>query len=283
MIGLDTDPWGIPLFTDFQLEFALLIIILSLVIQPVFNPFHSRSSSPYTSSLSMRILGETVSKALLKSTYEIPAALLSSSRPATSSKKFIKLVKHDFLSKWRSEACWYYWLFSCPYFAWKWFPRSAAPSSSKGLRWSWLACGSLGPTSLPSRRRGWHLLCSSLQELLPTAMIDYRLSSIALQWYLPAPSVLMCASHQGPWIYMDPVCLSLPWPDPFPPRVHLCATFPLVSGTWDSWRPVLLLKTEAKEAFGASAFSTSCLTRFPISLSNRLTYSLAFLSSPVWL
>lgn len=43
---------------------------------------------------------------------------------------------------------------------------------------------------------------------------------------------------------------SLPWLVPLPPRVHLpSSTIPTVSGAWDSWRLVLVLKTQAKKAF----------------------------------
>ena len=60
-------------------------------------------------------------------------------------------------------------------------------------------------------------------------------------------------------------------------------TFPLVSGTWDSRRPILLANTEAVTAFGASAFRMSCVTRSPVSLSNGPTVSLVSLLFPVYL
>jgi len=59
---------------------------------------------------------------------------------------------------------------------------------------------------------------------------------------------------------------------------YLLQTFPLVSGTWDSWRLALLLKTEAKKAF-----SLSCVTGTPAPFSSKLTFSLAFLLSPMYL
>lgn len=55
-------------------------------------------------------------------------------------------------------------------------------------------------------------------------------------------------------------------------------TFSLVTGTWDSWGPALLVKSEAKKDI--QPFSLFCATRSPISFSNGSTFSPVFLSSP---
>lgn len=88
-----------------------------------------------------------------------------------------------------------------------------------GHKWEWgrLACSSIGP-SCPFWKWGWHLFSSSFWQLLPVATINQRLSRAALQWHLPAPSALLGASHQGLWTYGCPVCFSIPWPNPLPPR-----------------------------------------------------------------
>lgn len=55
-----------------------------------------------------------------------------------------------------------------------------------------------------------------------------------------------------------------------------------IFGTWDSWRPVLLVRTEAKKAFSTSAFSLSSVTTTLILFSG-LMFSLVFFLSLVYL
>ena len=73
------------------------------------------------------------------------------------------------------------------------------------------------------------MLSSSLQALLPVTMIDQRLSRVPSQWHVPSRSALMGASHQG-WWAVCAVCLSVPWPDPFPPSFFS----PKLLGDWQS-------------------------------------------------
>lgn len=54
----------------------------------------------------------------------------------------------------------------------------------------------------------------------------------------------------------------------FHQRHIFAADFPPISGTQDSWRMVLLLRTEAKKGFSISAFSMSCVMRSSGLLSN---------------
>lgn len=70
---------------------------------------------------------------------------------------------------------------------------------------------------------------------------DQSVSRVALQWHLPAPSAFMDTSHQSPWTHMCPICLSIPWPDPLPPRLHLlcyslslCSQGPGIPESWSS-------------------------------------------------
>ena len=65
------------------------------------------------------------------------------------------------------------------------------------------------PPSCPSWRLEWHLLLCSNQEDLLMARILQRWSQVALQWYWPAPSVLLGTSHVT-WTYTYPVCLNVP-------------------------------------------------------------------------
>lgn len=75
-------------------------------------------------------------------------------------------------------------------------------------RWGWLACSSPGPASYPSKWLDWRLLSSSPQEPLPTTMTFQRQSSMALQWYWPAPTALVGTSHQVPWACLCLICMS---------------------------------------------------------------------------
>lgn len=81
-----------------------------------------------------------------------------------------------------------------------------------------------------------------------------RLWRMASQPHLPASLALMGASHPN-GIHPNPtkclVCSSSFWPDLLLPKVHLflLQPFRLASGTWDSWKAVLVIKTEAKLAF----------------------------------
>ena len=56
-----------------------------------------------------------------------------------------------------------------------------------------------------------------------------------------------------------------------------CSTFPLVSGVWDCWQLILLVKTKAKKALSTSAYSVSFVTRSPAPFSSRPTFSLVTL------
>lgn len=91
---------------------------------------------------------------------------------------------------------------------------------------------------------------------------------------LSAPPALVGSFHQVPWTCVRPVCISISRPNPFPPKARLL--FHLLYGDWDCWRPVLLVKTEAKKAFSIVAFSLSCVTRYSVSSSNRLIFSPTF-------
>lgn len=83
--------------------------------------------------------------------------------------------------------------------------------------------------------------------------------------------------------YVCPVSLSVPWCDPFHQGyIFLAPDIPLVSGTCDSWRPILLAKNEAK-TFCSSAFSMSCVIGFLTFLSRRPTFSLVLVLLPVYI
>lgn len=77
----------------------------------------------------------------------------------------------------------------------------------------------------------------------------------------PAPSVLMGNNCQGcthtcksyPDWY---TCLSVPLSSSLRVILPFSRLFPLASGTWN-WKPVLPVKTKAKETLGTSGFSTS--------------------------
>ena len=173
----------------------------------------------------------------------------------------------------------YFWWLSYPSCAWKWLPGLAAPPPSQGSRWGWPACSSLCPPSCPFWRLEWHWLSSSLWAILPIAMIIQRFLRVASQWHQPALSADMDASHQGPWTYVCPVRLSIPWPDHLPPRVHLqCSKLsPLLSGALNFQSLVLLVKAEATKAFSTADFSMSCVTSSPAPCRSRPIFSLVFL------
>lgn len=106
---------------------------------------------------------------------------------------------------------------------------------------------------------------------------DQSVSRVALQWHLPAPSAFMDTSHQSPWTHMCPICLSIPWPDPLPPRLHLlCYSLSLCSqgpGIPESWSS----RGWGKGGFSISVFSMSCVTKSPVPFGSGLPASLAFL------
>lgn len=159
-------------------------------------------------------------------------------------------------SPWWSHAG-YFWWFSSDDVPGEWFPGLAGYScstTSKGLQGGWPSCSSPGPPSCFLENRsdtclplvfGYYFSCHS-----------QRLSKMALQRHLPAPSALMGASHQGPWMYVCTFSLlkySLIWPSSSKGASFLLQPFPLVSGTWDSWRLVLLVKNWGK---GSIQFSS---------------------------
>lgn len=150
---------------------------------------------------------------------------------------------------WWSHADYCCWFF-CPWYAWKCFPKLAAPFCAKGLRWGWLAYGSLVFPSLPFWRWGWHFLFSSLQKLLLVTIIGYRLLPCNELWQPP----------QCSWVHPVDLCVhrllkySLNWSFSTKGTTSFHRLFSLVCGTWASWRPVLLVMTKAKKAFSTSAF-----------------------------
>lgn len=82
-----------------------------------------------------------------------------------------------------------------------------------------------GYRSLSPSRHSWkyerHFLSFSLRALFPVTVFDQRLSRVALQWHLWAPSVLVAAPRHGMWTSICTVYLSIPWPNPLPPSMHL--------------------------------------------------------------
>ena len=146
-IGLGMDFWGTLLITGLQLDLKPLITMLWASHSDSFQSTLCSSNS-YFNSLSMRILWETVSNALLNPGRKYP--LLSPHLPGHS-------FHHRRLLGWSSMVSWWShadhsWHLSCPSWAWKWFSGLTAPSCSQGLRWDWLACTSLGPLACPSWR-----------------------------------------------------------------------------------------------------------------------------------
>lgn len=57
----------------------------------------------------------------------------------------------------------------------------------------------LGPLSHPSWRWKWRLPSFRIWAFLPITMIIKRLLRVVSQRHQQAPSVLLCASHQGLW------------------------------------------------------------------------------------
>lgn len=122
------------------------------------------------------------------------------------------------------------------------------------------------------------------KTLLTATMNDQRLLRVALQWYLPAISILVNTSHQGSWTYSCPVCKCSLTESTFSKATSsLLQPFSLDSGTWDSWKPVLLLKTVARKEFSTSAFPVSHVMRSTTVFSNVPMFSLDFLLSPVYI
>lgn len=93
---------------------------------------------------------------------------------------------------------------------------------------------------------GWCLFSSASLALLTIAIIHHGLSRVALQWYLPAPSALIGASHQNQeWIkfqvdfgfltcvsvHSDSVSAPSMSPTPAPPSAcsPLCLSFAMIS------------------------------------------------------
>lgn len=69
------------------------------------------------------------------------------------------------------------------------------------------------------------------------------------------------------------------WSSPTKGAFLLLQTFSLVSGLWDSWRLIWLVKTEEKKTFSTSDFPFSNVTRFPMSFRSGSTFFLVFLVS----
>lgn len=73
-----------------------------------------------------------------------------------------------------------------------------------------------------SRTWAWRNFSSfCLQIFLPVPMIDHGFLRMPSKWHLWALSALVCVFHQGPWTYVCPVCLSIPWLDNLPRSVCL--------------------------------------------------------------
>lgn len=143
-------------------------------------------------------------------------------------------------------------------------------SPLQGLRWVWLTCSSLGTLSYPS----WGLKeCLDFPQYFSTTHNCCDHSNIIESDLKKSPASPHRA-HGGIWSGPMDLCVSsLPWLVRLPPRVHLpCSTLPPVSGVWDSWRLVLILKTEAKKAFSTSALPF--VTMSPAQFSSRPIFSL---------
>lgn len=84
------------------------------------------------------------------------------------------------------------------------------------LRWNWLPCSSLCPPSWLSWLENFlqFLHCFSQSPCL-TARSGLTVTCDS------SPSELVNVSCQGPWTYICPVCLIIPWPNPLTPRVYL--------------------------------------------------------------
>lgn len=127
-----------------------------------------------------------------------------------------------------------------------------------GHKWQWgrVVCSSIGPSSCPSWKWGSHLFSSSFWAFLPVAAINQRLSRAALQWHLLAPSALMGAFHQNLQIYGFPVCFSIPWLNPLPPR-WLKDNFFILVFNW-KWYLCLLA---TRRCLSDSSYTVQVLTR----------------------
>lgn len=96
-------------------------------------------------------------------------------------------------------------------------------------------------------------------------------SSLGISGCIPAgPTELQISSlllYSLTWSSSTKSSSFLPWP------------FSLASGTWDSWRLVLLVRTEVKKVFSTSVFSLYQVTTSPLSLRRIPSFSLVFLLS----
>jgi len=127
------------------------------------------------------------------------------------------------------------------------------PSPFKGLRWDWLVCISLSHASCPSWILKWYLLFYSLWALLLISMTEQRSLRVTSQRQLPAPSALGCVPP-GPMDLYTSILFkqSMTWSSSTKGTSSLLQPFLLVSGIWNSWRLVLVVKTEAKKTFSIS-------------------------------
>lgn len=54
----------------------------------------------------------------------------------------------------------------------------------------------------------------------PVTTVIQRLPRAVSWWHQRGPPVLMDTSHPGPWIYICPASLSVPWPGCLPPKAN---------------------------------------------------------------
>lgn len=105
----------------------------------------------------------------------------------------------------------------------------------------------------------------------------FKENRLSWQWYQPAPSAPLCASHQVPWISLSSV-------EVLPNLIILHRSKfsffqTLVSLTWDSWKQLFPAKMEVKKkAPEQFRFSMSFVTMFPALFNGIPTFSLLFLS-----
>lgn len=132
--------WALPAVTDIQLDFAACHNPLNWPIQQVFY-LHPCLSWLCFIRLSVRVLSEMASRALLKWRQAASPVFPSSTMPVLSSRQALGLLRHDFhfLNPHR--------LLPLPpgptLWVGKWFPGGFAPSPAWGWGWGCLACSSL--------------------------------------------------------------------------------------------------------------------------------------------
>ena len=104
-----------------------------------------------------------------------------------------------------------------------------------------------------------------------------------LQWHQPGYTHGCIPSGPMDLCVSSLLMCSLNWSSSTSGMPSLLQTFSLVSRTWDSWRLVLLLKSEVKKAFRTSAFLMSCVTEAPAPFSSKPTFPLACCLPPMYL